>query len=72
MQWSVLDQSPVSDGRGEDQAIRDSLVLAQECDRLGYERFDEIVINSWTYDPEARRHSYAPLVKTFELHAGCE
>jgi len=39
MKWSVLDQSPVSEGRGEDQAIRDSLVLAQDCDRLGYERF---------------------------------
>ena len=39
MQWSVLDQSPCSEGRGEDQAIRDSLVLAQDCDRLGYERF---------------------------------
>jgi len=39
MKWSALDQSPVSEGRGEDQAIRDSLVLAQDCDRLGYERF---------------------------------
>ena len=72
MQWSVLDQSPVSDGRGEDQAIRDSLVLAQDCDRLGYERFDEIVINTWTSDPEARRHCYALLAEAFELHAGSE
>jgi len=88
MKWSVLDQSPVSEGRGEDQAIRDSLVLAQDCDRLGYERIwqvagrlrelgerlelDEIVINTWTYDPEARRHSYALLAEAFELHAGCE
>jgi luciferase family oxidoreductase group 1 len=39
MKWSVLDQSPVSEGRGEDQAIRDSLALAQDCERLGYERF---------------------------------
>src|ERR1700678_4564786 len=39
MKWSVLDQSPCSEGRGEGQAIRDSLVLAQDCDRLGYERF---------------------------------
>jgi alkanesulfonate monooxygenase SsuD/methylene tetrahydromethanopterin reductase-like flavin-dependent oxidoreductase (luciferase family) len=91
MKWSALDQSPVSEGRGEDQAIRDSLVLAQDCERLGYERFwsaaqvagrllelgerlelDEIVINTWTYDPEARRHSYALLAETFGLHAGCE
>jgi hypothetical protein len=32
MKWSVLDQSPASEGRGEDQAIRDSLVLAQDCE----------------------------------------
>ena len=72
MKWSVLDQSPVSEGRGEDQAIRDSLVLAQDCDRLGYERFDEIVISTWTYDPEARLHSYALPAEAFELHAGSE
>ena len=36
MKWSVLDRSPVSEGRGEDRAIRDSLVLAQDCDRLGH------------------------------------
>lgn len=39
MKWSVLDQSPSSEGRGEEQAIRDSLILARDCDRLGYERF---------------------------------
>jgi luciferase family oxidoreductase group 1 len=39
MKWSVLDQSPASAGSGEDLAIRDSLALAQDCDRLGYERF---------------------------------
>ena len=36
MKWSVLDQSPVSEGRGEDQAIRDLLLLAQDCDGLGH------------------------------------
>ena len=39
MKWSVLDQSPASAGSGEDRAIRDSIALAQDCDRLGYERF---------------------------------
>jgi len=39
MKWSVLDQSPASAGRLEEAAIRDSLVLAQDCDALGYERF---------------------------------
>src|ERR1700691_5501694 len=39
MKWSVLDQSPASAGSTEDKAIRDSLILAQDCDSLGYERF---------------------------------
>jgi len=39
MKWSVLDQSPASAGSPEDAAIRDSLVLARDCDALGYERF---------------------------------
>jgi len=39
MKWSVLDQSPCSEGHSEAQAIRESLLLAQDCDRLGYERF---------------------------------
>jgi luciferase family oxidoreductase group 1 len=39
MKWSVLDQSPASAGSGEDLAIRNSIELAQDCDRLGYERF---------------------------------
>ena len=28
---------------------------------------DEIVVNTWTYDPAARRHSYTLLAKAFEL-----
>jgi luciferase family oxidoreductase group 1 len=39
MKWSVLDQSPASAGSGEDAAIRASLLLARDCDRLGYERY---------------------------------
>ncbi len=39
MQWSVLDQSPSSAGSAQDVAIRESIVLAQHCDRLGYERY---------------------------------
>src|SRR5277367_3091064 len=39
MKWSVLDQSPSSAGSTQDVAIRATLVLAQDCDRLGYERF---------------------------------
>lgn len=39
MKWSVLDQSPASDGSTQDVAIRESLALARCCDRLGYYRF---------------------------------
>jgi luciferase family oxidoreductase group 1 len=39
MKWSVLDQSPASAGSTEDTAIRDSIALAQHCDKLGYERY---------------------------------
>jgi len=39
MKWSVLDQSPVAAGSGQDAAIRESMALAQHCDALGYERY---------------------------------
>jgi luciferase family oxidoreductase group 1 len=36
---SVLDQSIACAGRGEDDALRDTLDLALHCEALGYERF---------------------------------
>ena len=30
-------------------------------------QLSEIVINTWTFDPEARRHSYALLASKFAL-----
>lgn len=39
LKLSVLDQSTASMGRPEDQAIRDSIGLAQLCETLGYRRF---------------------------------
>src|SRR6202020_3030352 len=39
MKWSVLEHSPTSAGSSESAAIRHSLQLAQDCDRLGYERY---------------------------------
>src|SRR5438132_8350995 len=36
---SVLDQSVSVAGRGEDEAIRDTLGLAEHCEALGYHRF---------------------------------
>jgi len=39
MKLSVLDQSPSAEGNAQDQAIRDSLALAQLCDDLRYHRY---------------------------------
>jgi luciferase family oxidoreductase group 1 len=39
MKLSVLDQSAACAGRGEDAAIRESLVLARACEALGYHRY---------------------------------
>lgn len=36
---SVLDQSTAAQGRGQDEAIRETLSLARHCDALGYRRF---------------------------------
>ncbi|HEX5662264.1 MAG TPA: LLM class flavin-dependent oxidoreductase [Xanthomonadaceae bacterium] len=39
MKLSVLDQSVAVQGRGEDDALRDTLDLAVHCEALGYQRF---------------------------------
>jgi len=39
LRLSVLDQSVACAGRGEDDAIRDTLALAEHAEALGYERF---------------------------------
>lgn len=39
MKWSILDQSPVSEGATQDVAIGESLALARLCDELGYHRY---------------------------------
>jgi len=39
MRLSVLDQSVAVSGRGEDDALRDTLDLATACEALGYHRF---------------------------------
>lgn len=39
LKLSVLDQSTSSKGQTEDQAIRDTIELAQLCEKLGYNRF---------------------------------
>jgi len=52
---SVLDQSVAVAGSTEDAAIRDTLQLAEHCERLGYARFwvsehhalPTIVGNAW-------------------------
>jgi luciferase family oxidoreductase group 1 len=39
LRLSVLDQSAAVVGRGEDDAIRDTVSLAEYCEALGYQRF---------------------------------
>ena len=39
MRLSVLDQSTAATGKQEDQAIRDTIKLAQNCETMGYYRF---------------------------------
>ncbi len=39
LKLSVLDQSTAAEGRGQDEAIRDTLALARHCDALGYHRY---------------------------------
>ena len=39
LRLSVLDQSTAAQGRGQDEAIRETLALAQHCDALGYHRY---------------------------------
>ena len=38
MKLGILDQSPIASGQTAQQALNDSLLLAQEGDRLGYSR----------------------------------
>lgn len=39
LKLSVLDQSTAAKGRGQDEAIRETLALARLCDELGYHRY---------------------------------
>jgi len=39
LRLSVLDQTVACAGRGEDDAVRDTVSLAEHCEALGYERF---------------------------------
>lgn len=39
LQLSVLDQSVACVGRPQDEAIRNTVALAEHCERLGYQRF---------------------------------
>ena len=39
LRLSVLDQSPVAEGTTGSQALRNTIDLAQLCDRLGYHRY---------------------------------
>ena len=46
------------------ERLLDETIRGFRCEQL---ELDEIVINTWTFDPAARRHSYTLLAKAFEL-----
>jgi hypothetical protein len=67
MKWSALDQSPVSEGR---RNFRPSGRLStRQATMCVWALAADTAAQAWTYDPEARRHSYALLAEAFELHA---
>jgi hypothetical protein len=68
MKWSALDQSPVC-AAFAGSAAQVAGRLRELGERL---ELDAIVINTWSYDRQARRHAYALLAEAFELHAGYE
>jgi len=39
MKISALDQSPATEGSSQHLGIRESIALAQRCDRCGYHRY---------------------------------
>lgn len=63
-EWAVVERlrSKAFAGTGEQVATK----LTALAERLG---LDELVIVTWTFDPEARRRSYALLAEAFGLRA---
>ena len=64
LRLGVLDQSPIRTGATSAAAIRETVALAEACDRWGYHRY-ELVIVTITEDPASRLRSYELLAQAF-------
>ena len=65
LRLGVLDQSPIRTGATPAAAIRETVALAEACDRWGYARYYELVIVTITEDRVSRLRSYELLAQAF-------
>ena len=63
LRLGLLDQSPIRTG-ATPAAIRETVALAEACDRWGYHRY-ELVIVTITEDPASRLRSCEVLAQAF-------
>jgi alkanesulfonate monooxygenase SsuD/methylene tetrahydromethanopterin reductase-like flavin-dependent oxidoreductase (luciferase family) len=61
---SVLDQSPIHDGKGESSGLHDTLTLAKLCDQAGYHRY-------WCAEHHATPGYASPCPEMMAAHVAC-
>lgn len=61
---SVLDQSPIHDGKGESSGLHDTLALAKLCDEAGYYRY-------WCAEHHATPGYASPCPEMMAAHVAC-
>ncbi|BAO43871.1 MsnO8 family LLM class oxidoreductase [Thiolapillus brandeum] len=61
---SVLDQSPIHDGKGESSGLHDTLELARLCDQAGYHRY-------WCAEHHATPGYASPCPEMMAAHVAC-
>ncbi|NQY87636.1 MAG: MsnO8 family LLM class oxidoreductase [Colwellia sp.] len=61
---SVLDQSPIHDGKGESSGLHDTLALAKVCDQAGYHRY-------WCAEHHATPGYASPCPEMMAAHVAC-
>ncbi len=61
---SVLDQSPIHDGKGEASGLYDTVELAKMCDELGYHRY-------WCAEHHATPGYASPCPEMMAAHVAC-
>ncbi len=61
---SVLDQSPIHDGKGEASGLQDTITLAKLCDGLGYHRY-------WCAEHHSTPGYASPCPEIMVAHVAC-